>query len=144
MTIIQALYENFECQVIRNNQVTEPFRVDTGVKQGCMLSPVLLSMAVDWLMRTVTQGRRQGILWILMTVLEDLDYADDISLLSSKHQEGLPKAERLSKTINTIGLNVNTKKSQVLRKNTGVNDPVMIDGKHLEDVLENSPIWTPK
>ena len=66
-----------------------------------------------------------------MTVLDDQDYADDIGLHSSKHQQ---KAERLSKTANAIGLKVNTKKTKVQRKNTGVNDPVMVDGKHIEDV----------
>ena len=70
----------------------------------------------------------------LMTVLEDLDYADDIGLLSSQHQDAQQKAEHLSKTASTVGLKVNTKKTQVLRKNTGVIYPVMIDGRHLEDV----------
>ena len=69
-----------------------------------------------------------------MTVLEDLDYADSIRLLSSKHQDAQQKAERLNKTASTIGLKVYTKKTQVLRKNTRVNDPVMIDGKHIEVV----------
>ena len=68
-----------------------------------------------------------------MTVLEDLDCADDICLLSSKHQDAHQKAERLIKTANYIGLKINTKKTQVLRKNTNVNDPVMIDGKRLKD-----------
>ena len=77
-----------------------------------------------------------------MTVLEDLDYADNISLLSSKHQDAQQKAERLSKTANTIGLKVNTKTTQVLRKNTRVNDPVMIDGKHLEDVEDFTYLGT--
>ena len=53
-----------------------------------------------------------------MTVLEDLDYADAISLLSSKHQDAQQIAEHLSKTANTIGLKVSTKKTQVMRKNT--------------------------
>ena len=92
VNIIQALFENFECQVIHNNQLTEPFRVDTGVKQGFILSPVLFSMAMDWLMRTVTQGRCQGIQWTLMTTLEDLHYADNIGLLSSKQQDAQQKA----------------------------------------------------
>ena len=70
----------------------------------------------------------------LMTVQEDLDYADDISLLSSQHQDAQQKAELLSKTASTAGLKVNTKNTQVLRKNTRVNYPVMIDGRHLEDV----------
>ena len=73
VNIFQALYEKFECRVIQNNVLTEPFRVVTGVKQGCILSPVLFSMAVDWLMRTATQGRCQGIWWTLMTVQEYLD-----------------------------------------------------------------------
>ena len=59
-------------------------------------------MAVDWLMRTVTQGGRQGIQWTPMTVLEDPDYADSIRLLLSKHQDAQQKAERLSKTASTI------------------------------------------
>ena len=71
-----------------------------------------------------------------MTVLEDLDYADDISLLSSKHMDVKHKAERLCKTANTIGLIVNKEKTEVLKKNTRVNDSVMIDGKHIEGVEE--------
>ena len=93
-------------------------------------------------MRTVTQGRCLGIRWTLMTVLEDLGYADDIGLLSSKRQDAQQKAERLSKTANTIGLKVNTKKTQVLRKSTRVNDPVMIGGKHLEDIEEFTYLGT--
>ena len=58
MNIILALYENFEFRVIHNYQVTEPFIVNNGVKQGCNLSLVLFSMAVDWLMRAVTKGIR--------------------------------------------------------------------------------------
>ena len=51
-------------------------------------------------------------------------------------QDAQQKTEHLSETANTIGLKVNTKKPQVLRKNTRVIDPVMIDGKHLEYVEE--------
>ena len=51
-------------------------------------------------------------------------------------------AERLSKTTNTHGLKVNTKTTQVPRKNTRVNDPVMIDGKHLEHVEEFTYLGT--
>ena len=88
------------------------------------------------------QGRRQGIQCILMTVLEDQGYADNIGLLSSKLLNAQQKAECLSKTASTIGLKVNTRKTQVLRKNTRVNDPVMIDAKHLEDVEEFTYLGT--
>ena len=142
VNIIQALYKNFECRVIRNKRLTEPFRVDTGVKQGCIQSLVLFSMAMDWLMQTVTQGRCLSIQWTIMTDPEYLDYADKIGLLSSKHQDTQQKAERLSKTVSTIGLKVSTKKTQIRMKNTRVNDPVMIDGKHLEDGEEFTYLGT--
>ena len=71
-----------------------------------------------------------------MTVHIDLFYSEDIGLVSSKHHLAQQKAERLSKTTNTICLKVDTKKTQVLRKNTRVNDPIMIDGRLLDDVEE--------
>ena len=77
-----------------------------------------------------------------MAVLDDLDYADDIGLLSSKHQDDRQMAELLSKTANTLGLKVNTKKAQVPRKNPGVSDPVMIDGRHIENVEEFTYLGT--
>ena len=135
---------NFKCRVIHNNQVTEPFRVGTSVKRQCILTPVLFSMAVDWLMRTFTQDRRQGIRWTLMTVYIDLFYSDDIGLASSKHHLAQQKAERLSKTASTFCLKVDTKKTQVQRKNTGVNDPVMIDGKQPTLLVSKSTQRRPK
>ena len=136
VNIIQSLYDEFECRVIHNNQLTEPFMVNTGVKQGCILSPLLFSLAIDWLMRGVTQGRRQGIQWTLTTVLEDLDYADDLGLLSSRYQDAQQKTESLSRVASTIGLKVNAKKTQALRKNTTNNNPIMVNGNPLEDVQE--------
>ena len=55
VNINHTLYKSFECRVVHNHQVAEPFRVDIGVNQGCILSPVVFSKAVDWFMRTVTQ-----------------------------------------------------------------------------------------
>ena len=93
-------------------------------------------------MRTVTQVRGQGFRLTMTTVLEDHDYADDIGLLSSKYMNAQRKAEHLIKTAYTIGLNVGTKKTQVLRKYTTVNHPVVIDGKHLKDVEEFTYLGT--
>ena len=133
VNIIQSLYKNFECRVIHNNELSEPFKVNTGVKQGCILSPLLFSLAIDWVMRCSTQGKRQGIQWTLTSVLEDLDYADDIGLLSHRHQDAQSKTESLYQTASTIGLKINEKKTKILRKNASDN-PVTVSGKPLEDV----------
>ena len=134
VNISQSLYKNFECRVIHNNELTEPFKVDTGVKLGCILSPILFSLAIDWVMRCSTQGKCQGIQWTLTSQLEDLDYADDIGLLSHRNQDAQLKTESLTQTASTIGLKVNEKKTKVLRKNAITNNPVTVSGRPIEDV----------
>ena len=71
-----------------------------------------------------------------MTVLEDPDYADNIGLLSNKHNT------KLYVLAKQLGLKVSTKKAQVVRKNTRVNDTVMIDGIHLEDIEDFTYLGT--
>lgn len=115
--------------MIDNNQLTEPFAVNTGVKQGCILSPVLFSLAIDWIMKNIKKGKRQGLQWTLTSILEDLDYADDLGLLSSRHQDIQQKTELLSATASKIGLKVNTKKTKVLRVNTTNRNAILIDSK---------------
>ena len=42
---------------------------------------------LDWVMRKATDSKKRGIRWNFTTVLEDLDFVDDISLLSSKFND---------------------------------------------------------
>ncbi len=39
-------------------------------------------MALDWGMMKSVGGRKRGIRWTLREQIEDLDYADDLNLLS--------------------------------------------------------------
>ena len=47
VNIIQSLYDSFECKVIHNGLLTDPFKINTGVKQGCIISPIIFSLAID-------------------------------------------------------------------------------------------------
>ena len=75
------------CRVVHEGQLSEPFEVTTGVRQGCLLSPFLFILAGDWIMKETTDRRRNGIHWTLFKQLDDLDFADDIALLSHTHQQ---------------------------------------------------------
>jgi hypothetical protein len=48
-------------------------------------------MVIDWVMRQSTTEGRTGIQWTFTKQLEDLDFADDIALLSHKHQDAQEK-----------------------------------------------------
>ncbi|KAJ4448241.1 hypothetical protein ANN_10255 [Periplaneta americana] len=75
------MYDGYGCQVLHNGQLS-PFPVTNGVRQGCILSPVIFIMVLDDIMGTTTKDVARSIRWNLTERLEDLDYADDISLLS--------------------------------------------------------------
>lgn len=47
---------------------------------------------LDWIIRTSTSGKNNGIKWTLLTKLNDLDFADDIALLS--HNNGQMQYEK--------------------------------------------------
>lgn len=44
------------------------------------------------------KGKRQGLQWTLNSILQDLDYADDLGILSSINQNIKQKTELLSVT----------------------------------------------
>ncbi|XP_071129957.1 uncharacterized protein [Mytilus edulis] len=60
---------------------TDWFEVQSGVRKDCIISPILFLVAIDWVMRKTTSDKKRGLTW---SMFEDLDFADDIPLLSSK------------------------------------------------------------
>jgi len=50
-----------KASVIHGIQFTDNFQVKTWVKKGCLLSPFLFLLAIDWVMKTTTAQRRNGI-----------------------------------------------------------------------------------
>ena len=80
--VIVGIYEGFEWAMIDGCQTSDRFKIKWGVKkQECVMSGFLFLLAMDWIMRKTTADKRREIGWNLTTVLEDLDFADDIALL---------------------------------------------------------------
>ena len=77
---IAGIYVGFECAVVEVNVTSDWFMIKSGVKQGCVMSGFLFLLCLDWVMRKATADKRRGIRWNFTTVLEDLDFADDITL----------------------------------------------------------------
>ena len=89
---------------------TRGFKITTGVKQGCSMSGFLFLLAIDWVMQRTTDAHRNGIRRNFTTMLEELDYADNIVLLVSKHDHLHEKTYRLVKNAGRVGLKLNTAK----------------------------------
>ena len=55
ITLIRNTYDGMTCKVTHAGRITELFHVKTGVRQGCLLSPFMLLVAIDWTMKTTTK-----------------------------------------------------------------------------------------
>ena len=87
-------------------------------------------------MKRTTADKKRGIQWTLNSVLEDLDFADDVGLLSSRHSDIQEQMDRLTSLVSQIGMNVNVGKTKLMRLNTTSNQPITVNNQQLEEVDE--------
>ena len=109
------LHEGFKTKVICGQHLTEEFDIKTGVKQGCILSPFLFCLAIDWIMKRTDIGVKSGITCTFTESVGDLDFADDISLLAHSHRDIQSKTEKLVRNAAKVGLHVNKDKTKTMR-----------------------------
>ena len=82
----------------------------TGIRQSCLLSPLLFLVELDWVTRTAFD-RKRGIQWTFTTSVEDLDFADDLALLSHRIQDMKVKTRPLEVQGAKVGLKINATKT---------------------------------
>ena len=111
----------------RYGNLKEPFTVTTGVRQICILSPLLFLMVINWVSKTAYKEPK-GIQWTLQTRLEDLDFADDICMLSHhSYQDMQHQATCLEEKAKQTGLLINPQKTKTMRINTTQTDKLIRD-----------------
>ena len=103
---VKALYADFECAVVDAHDIDTTRHVDAHDTTG-----------------------NTGIRWKFTTKLEDLDFVDDIALLSSTRQHIQTKTDKFAHEAERVGLKVNADKCKLLRINSRNNDVVEVNGR---------------
>ena len=75
-------------------------------------------IAIDWIMTTATAQARNEIQWTPWLQLDNLDFADDLALMSHTHWQMQEKTNSVRDTSTHIGLHINRGKTKVLKINT--------------------------
>ena len=57
LRFLQALYEGSMCRVKVNGQVSDDFEVNNGLRQGCVLSPLLFSLYINGAVKKLKEER---------------------------------------------------------------------------------------
>ena len=79
--ILNSLYQNVQCNVKLGDIVTDFFNVEEGVKQGCVLSPILFCLYINELSKMLDEYD-VGI-HIMGVNIKCLFWADDVVLIAN-------------------------------------------------------------
>jgi len=83
--------------------LSEFFEIHSGVRQGCVLSPLLFGIGMDWILKTSMKDRVR-IEWIDGKTLGDLDFADDIPLVQNSWEGMQTMTSTLEDEVKKFGL----------------------------------------
>ena len=95
------------------------------------MSALLFNLVIDLVMRRTTSDAARGIRWTLFSTLEDLDFADDLALLSHTKAHIQEKTSKLNENAQLIGLRINKKKSEIMTLNVPNPERIQVDGQDL-------------
>ncbi|CAH2315103.1 Hypothetical predicted protein [Pelobates cultripes] len=103
---------------------------------------IIVEQSLEWnsslyLNFTSTSERRNGIQWTLWSQLDDLDFADNLALLSHSKQQIQEKISVLTATSAKVGLIIHKEKIKILKilkTNFSNINPITLNGSPQEEV----------
>ena len=160
ISMVRQFHEGMQCRVSAAGDLSEPFDVTVGVKQGCVMAPVLFNiylLCVTFVLhRTVGQAgitmryRYSRNLFDLRKLkatsrtkevsFMEMQYADDCAIVAHTHNELQMLIAALNEIYKRFGLKMNAQKTEVMSRNvdTHNNDSgqIMVDSTALENVSD--------
>ena len=107
--LLRNLYAGQEATVRTGPGTMDSFKIGEGIHQGCILSPCLLNLYAEYIMRNAGLDEAQAGIKIAGRNINNLRYADDTSLMAEKFL--LMKVKEESEK---AGLKLNIQKMKIM------------------------------
>lgn len=117
IAVFQSLYNNSSCCVRTDTGHTDIFAIEPGVRQGCIFSPFLFMVALDFVMRKAMARPNTGIDWDGQNRFTDLDFTD-IALLAENGYHLQEITSSLHKAAAKVRLRISAERSKVMHKSS--------------------------
>ena len=86
------------------------FQIGKGVRQGCILSPCLFNLYVEYIMRNTGLDEAQAGIKIARRNIKNLRYADDTTLMAESKEERKSLLMKVKEESEKVGLKLNIQK----------------------------------
>ena len=134
--VIRGLHDGMKLRVRCGGELSEPFEVSRGVKQGCVLAPVLFNTYVQCITRMLSAlldrdhlislnyrtdrnlfnlQKLKAKTRISKTNLLELQYADDCALVADSAQNLQHVLDLVSRLYTRLGLKINVQKTEFIQ-----------------------------
>ena len=130
---LRNLYADQEAAVRTRHRATDWFQIGKGVHQGYTLSPCLLNLYAEYIMRNIRLAEKQAGIKIAERNINNLRYADDTTLMAES-EELKSLLMKVKEESEKGGLKLNIQKTKII-----ASSPItswQIDGQTMESVRE--------
>ena len=110
--LLRNLYAGQEATVRTGHGTTDWFQIGKGVCQGCILSPCLFNLHVEYIMRNTGLEEAQAGIKIARRNINNLRYADDTTLMAESKEE--LKSLLMKEESEKVGLKLNIQKTKIM------------------------------
>ena len=105
--LLRNLYAGQEATVRTGHGTTDWFQIGKGVHQGCILSPCLFTLYVEYIMRNAGLDEAQAGIKTAGRNINNLRYADDTTLMAGR-EELKSLLMKVKEKSEKVGLKLNT------------------------------------
>ena len=152
-SLVVSFHSNMKGTVQFNGNLSEPFDIRSGVKQGCVLAPTLFGIFFALLLKHAFGPAQEGIYLrtrsdgrlfnparlkartkVHKALIRDMLFADDAAVTTHTQQELQSLLNRFSQACKDFGLTISLKKTNVLGQDTPSPPVVSIDDYELDAV----------
>ena len=153
LNIVKSFHVGMMARVSFNGEESEDFRVNCGVKQGCVLAPTLFNIYFSYLLQYTFQNNVDGIYMhfrmdgglfnirrfqaktkVTDFRVTDLLFADDAAIVTHDPVSLQRLLNKLSEACNVFGLTISTSKTVVMQQGVDHIRDFYLNGELIENV----------
>ena len=111
--LLRNLNAGQETTVRNGHGTTDWFQIGKGVHQGCILSPCLLNLYAEYIMRNTGLDEAQAGIKIARSNINNFRYASDTTLMAESKEE-LKSLLKVKEESEKFGLKLNIQKTKIM------------------------------
>ena len=112
--LLRNLYAGQEATVRNRHGTTDWFKIGKGVHQGCILSPCLVNLYAEYIMRNVGLDEAQTGIKIARRNINNFRYADDTAFITESEEELKTSRWKVKEESEKAGLKLNIQNTKIM------------------------------